>query len=56
MFYVLTMPERIVFSMASNYNSRYRPAEVLIKNGKDYLIRQRETMEDLLKGQELVEF
>jgi len=44
------------FSMASNYNSRYRPAEVLVKNGKDYLIRQRETIEDLLKGQELVEF
>jgi diaminopimelate decarboxylase len=42
------------FSMASNYNSRYRPAEVLVKNGKDYLIRQRETIEDLLKGQELI--
>ncbi len=44
------------FSMSSNYNSRYRPAEVLVKNGKDYLIRQRETIEDLLRGQELVEF
>ncbi len=43
------------FSMASNYNSRYRPAEVLVKNGKGYLIRQRETIEDLLRGQELVE-
>jgi len=42
------------FSMASNYNSRYRPAEVLVKNGKGYLIRQRETIEDLLRGQELV--
>lgn len=42
------------FSMASNYNSRYRPAEVLVKNGKDYLIRQRETIEDLLKGQQLI--
>ncbi len=39
------------FSMASNYNSRYRPAEVLVKDGKDYLIRERETIEDLLKGQ-----
>lgn len=39
------------FSMASNYNSRYRPAEVLVKNGKDYLIRERETIEDLLRGQ-----
>ncbi len=42
------------FSMASNYNSRYRPAEVLVKGGKGYLIRQRETIEDLLRGQELV--
>lgn len=39
------------FMMASNYNSRYRPAEVLIHNGKDYLIRERETMEDLLRNQ-----
>ncbi len=44
------------FSMASNYNSRYRPAEILVKNGKDYLIRQRETIEDLLRGQELIDF
>lgn len=36
------------FSMSSNYNSRFRPAEVLIKNGKAKLIRRRETMEDLL--------
>ncbi|MCL4130350.1 UNVERIFIED_CONTAM: hypothetical protein GTU68_066577 [Idotea baltica] len=41
------------FSMASNYNSRYRPAEVMVKDGKDYLIRERETIEDLLKGQNL---
>jgi len=39
------------FSMASNYNSRYRPAEVLLHKGKDYLIRERETMEDLLRNQ-----
>ncbi len=37
--------------MASNYNSRYRPAEVMIYRGKPYLIRERETMEDLLKNQ-----
>lgn len=37
------------FSMASNYNSRYRPAEVMIYNDKDYLIRKRETLNDLLK-------
>lgn len=39
------------FSMASNYNSRYRPAEVLFYKGKDYLVRERETMEDLLYRQ-----
>jgi diaminopimelate decarboxylase len=39
------------YSMASNYNSRYRPAEVLVYKGKDYLIRERETIEDILHKQ-----
>jgi len=39
------------FSMASNYNSRYRPAEVLLHQGKSYLIRERETFEDLMSKQ-----
>ena len=39
------------FSMASNYNSRYRPAEVMVYKGKDYLIRERETIEDLIYKQ-----
>ncbi len=39
------------FSMASNYNSRFRPAEVLIHEGKDFLIRKREEMDDLLRNQ-----
>lgn len=43
------------YSMSSNYNSRYRPPEVLIHNGQDYLIREREVFEDLLKGQVEVE-
>jgi diaminopimelate decarboxylase len=43
------------FSMASNYNSRYKPVEVLWKNGKGHLIRARETIEDLLKNQIMVE-
>ena len=43
------------FSMASNYNSRYRPAEVLVYEGKDYLIRKEETFEDLLKNQVIVD-
>lgn len=44
------------FSMASNYNSRLRPAEVAIYNGKAQLIRKRETMEDLLHNQVEVNF
>ncbi|MEC7754476.1 diaminopimelate decarboxylase [Roseivirga sp. UBA1976] len=39
------------FSMASNYNSRLRPAEVLVYNGKAHLIRQRETFDDILRNQ-----
>jgi diaminopimelate decarboxylase len=39
------------FSMASNYNSRYRPPEVLWYKGASHLIRERETMKDILKGQ-----
>jgi diaminopimelate decarboxylase len=35
-------------TMASNYNSRLRPAEVMLSNGKHHLIRRRETIEDLL--------
>ena len=39
------------FSMASNYNSRYKPAEVLWLKGEGHLIRAHETFEDLLKNQ-----
>ena len=39
------------FAMSSNYNSRYRPAEVFLYQGKDHLIRQRESLEDLLRNQ-----
>jgi diaminopimelate decarboxylase len=42
--------------MASNYNSRYLPAEVMIYQGKDYLIRKRQTIQDILHNQEIVEF
>ena len=43
------------FSMASNYNSRLKPAEVLLLNGEDHLIRKADSFEDLLKNQETVE-
>lgn len=39
------------FEMASNYNSRFLPAEVLVKEGQSRLIRRRETLEDLLRTQ-----
>ncbi len=39
------------YSMSSNYNSRYRPAEVLWHEGEAHLIRKREEFEDLTKNQ-----
>ena len=39
------------FQMSSNYNSRFKPAEVLVEEGKPKLIRQRDVFEDLLKNQ-----
>jgi diaminopimelate decarboxylase len=44
------------FSMSSNYNSRVRPAEVLWYNGKGHLIRQRETLEDIVRNQVVLDF
>jgi diaminopimelate decarboxylase len=43
------------FSMASNYNSRYRPAEVLIHNGDYHLIRKREIFDDLVTNQLVID-
>jgi diaminopimelate decarboxylase len=39
------------YMMASNYNSRFRPAEVLVLDEKAHLIRRQETMEDILATQ-----
>ncbi len=44
------------YQMSSNYNSRFRPAEVMVLDGKAHLIRQRETMEDLLRNQVEIAF
>jgi len=44
------------FSMSSNYNSRVRPAEVLWYEGKGHLIRERETFEDIIRNQVVMEF
>ncbi|HZG24553.1 MAG TPA: diaminopimelate decarboxylase [Chitinophagaceae bacterium] len=39
------------FEMSSNFNSRLKPAELLVKDGKAMLIRTRDEFEDLLKNQ-----
>ncbi|MFD0991228.1 diaminopimelate decarboxylase [Mariniflexile jejuense] len=44
------------FSMASNYNSRFRPAEVLWYNNEAHLIRKRETFDDIINNQIEINF
>jgi len=44
------------FSMASNYNSRTRPVEIMVRGRKVYRIRKRETMNDLIKGESIPSF
>lgn len=39
------------FEMSSNFNSRLKPAEVMVKDGEALLIRKRDEFEDLLKNQ-----
>ncbi len=48
---VFTNAGAYCFEMSSNYNSRYKPAEVMIKDDDMQLIRKREEMDDLLKNQ-----
>ncbi|MBC8046121.1 MAG: diaminopimelate decarboxylase [Fimbriimonadaceae bacterium] len=43
------------YTMSNNYNSRMRPPEVFIVDGKAHLIRKRETLDDLLRNQVSVE-
>ncbi len=42
------------FTMASNYNSRPRPAEVLVDGDRAHLVRERESLEDLWRGEHLI--
>lgn len=42
------------FTMSSNYNTRARAAEVMVDGDKIYVIRQRETLEDLWRGEALL--
>lgn len=44
------------FSMASNYNSRPRPAEILVKGKEFHVIRKRETLEDLVRNEKIPSF
>ncbi len=44
------------FSMSSNYNSRVRAAEVLVKEDQMWIIRKRETYKDLIRGESIPEF
>lgn len=44
------------FSMASNYNSRPRAAEVMVKGGDVYVVRSRETYQDIIRGEYIPEF
>jgi len=44
------------FSMASNYNSRPRVAEVMVKGDQHYVIRARESYEDLVRGELIPDF
>ena len=41
------------FEMSSNFNSRLKPAEVMVKEGKATLIRKKDTLEDLIRNQVL---
>ena len=41
------------FEMSSNFNSRFKPAEVLVTNGNAQLIRKRDVLEDLIKNQQI---
>jgi diaminopimelate decarboxylase len=43
------------FTMASNYNSHPRPPEVLVDGDKFYVVRQRETLDDLIRGETIPE-
>jgi diaminopimelate decarboxylase len=44
------------FSMSSNYNSRMRAAEVLVKDDRYFVVRQREMYENLIQGEQIPDF
>jgi diaminopimelate decarboxylase len=44
------------YAMASNYNVRPRVAEVMVRKGKFKIIKDRETFEDLMRGERIVKW
>jgi len=44
------------FAMSSNYNSRPRVPEILVRGDRWYVIRQRESYEDLIHGEKIPDF
>jgi diaminopimelate decarboxylase len=44
------------FTMASNYNSRPRVPEILVKEGESFVVRKRESYDDLILGEQIPEF
>ena len=44
------------FTMASNYNSRPRVPEILVKGAESFVIRERESYDDLIRGEHIPDF
>jgi diaminopimelate decarboxylase len=42
------------FTMSSNYNSRGRACEIMVDGDQFHIIRERETFEDLIRGEQLL--
>jgi diaminopimelate decarboxylase len=43
------------FVMSSNYNGKPQPAEILVSEGKAHLVRARQTLADLVRGESIPE-
>jgi diaminopimelate decarboxylase len=42
--------------LSSNYNTRPRAAEVMVRGGDFAVVRRRETLDDLIRGEEIPKF
>ena len=43
------------FTMASNYNTRPLAAEILVDGDKAHVVRERQTLEDVIRGESIVD-